>query len=127
MLTKRKIFKVADIKNHIIMISGPMTGYQDNNRPALNALEHDINLCFPDAIVLNPAVLPAGMSWEEYMVITRSMVEVCNIILMMTGWEKSRGAKDELGRAINIGREVILEAEFREYLIQHTPDFTNRG
>lgn len=61
-------------------------------------------------IVMNPAVLPAGFKWEEYMSITMAMLEVCDAIVLLPGWRKSRGAKREYYRARTQGK-IIMEID----------------
>ncbi|WP_417536317.1 DUF4406 domain-containing protein [Methylophaga sp.] len=90
-----------------IYLAGPMTGLPDFNKPAFNAkakeLEHQ------GYIVLNPAVLPDGMKWEEYMYICIPMLSVADEIYMLKGWENSKGATIEHKEAWTQGMDVIYE------------------
>ena len=64
----------------VIYIAGPMTGYEDCNRTAF-CLE-DLKLRCAGNIVLNPAVLPDGLSQQQYLY---SDAHVCRCHLL-TGW-----------------------------------------
>jgi hypothetical protein len=46
-----------------------------------------------------------GVDW--WYAATAEMLDVCDAILMMPGWETSKGAVGELHRAINAGKPVV--------------------
>lgn len=46
-------------------------------------------------IALNPAKLPEGMSNEQYMRINFAMIDTADAVLLLDGWEMSRGASLE--------------------------------
>jgi hypothetical protein len=87
-----------------IYIAGPMTGIPDFNRLSFN--EAARLLSEKGHIVLNPAVLPDGMKHEEYMTICLAMVEVCDMVALLPGWEKSKGACMEIIRAFDLDKEI---------------------
>ena len=58
---------------------------------------------------LNPSVLPAGLTQEEYMKICIQMLHICDTIYMLEGWEKSVGAKIEHSLAVQAGKPIIYE------------------
>lgn len=60
-------------------------------------------------IVLTPLMINAKLSWEDYMHIDFAMLEVCDVIYMMKGWEQSKGAKEELEHAKKLNLEIIYE------------------
>ena len=60
-----------------------------------------------DYIVLSPLFIAAELSWKEYMKIDLAMIDVCDIVYMMKGWETSRGAKIEECYAQIRGKKVI--------------------
>ena len=88
-----------------IYIAGPMTGLPDYNRPAFNAAARILSQ--NGEIVLNPATLPEGMKHHEYMTICLAMIEVCDQVMLLPGWEKSVGAQMEQKRARELGKEVV--------------------
>ena len=65
--------------------------------------------------VVNPAnvnaQLPEDTNYEEYMKMSFCMLDMCDAIYMLNGWEESRGANREYGYAIAKGKEVIFESE----------------
>lgn len=87
-----------------IYIAGPMTGIPDFNRISFN--EAARLLSEKGHIVLNPAVLPDGMKHEEYMTICLAMVEVCDMVALLPGWENSTGACMEVIRAFDLDKEI---------------------
>ena len=59
--------------------------------------------------VLNPAILPEGLSQEEYMRICIPMLNIADSIYMLTGWEKSVGAKIEHSLACQADKKIYYE------------------
>jgi hypothetical protein len=93
----------------MIYISGPISGMPDYNRAAFAAIEgwlkHQLGYeCF------NPlSQLGAGEknTWVGYMRADITALMQCDRIIMLKGWEKSRGACLELYIARQLGIEVI--------------------
>lgn len=90
-----------------IYVAGAMTGIPEFNKPAFNAKAEELKK--EGYIVLNPAVLPDGMSWEEYMYICIPMLSVADEIYMLKGWTSSKGATIEHQEALAQGKSVIYE------------------
>ena len=71
-------------------------------------------------IVLNPANLEEvgkGLAYEQYMSICYRLVDVADIIFMVSGWQKSKGANAELSYAKSLGKKVMYQdyyAPFRK-------------
>lgn len=80
-------------KRVVVYIAGPMAGLINKNRD--NFDEAEAELKHLGYVVLNPAVLPDGMDYSRYMPICLSMVEQADAVLMLPGWEKSKGASLE--------------------------------
>lgn len=59
--------------------------------------------------VLSPLMINAALSWDEYMHIDYSMIDVCDCIYMMKGYENSKGAKLEELYAKEKGKQIIYE------------------
>lgn len=90
-----------------IYISGPITNNPDYKKQFSRKYRE-----LEDSgkwTVLSPLMINAKLSWDDYMKIDLAMVEVCDVIYMMKGWENSTGAKTELEYAKAHGLEVIYE------------------
>lgn len=75
-----------------IYIAGKITGL-DNYKEIFAEVEAE--LLAEGHEVMNPAMLPVGFEWEEYMHICLSMIDVCDAVYFITNWEDSKGATDE--------------------------------
>ena len=101
-----------------IYIAGPMRGYPQYNYPAFNAADEWLTLQgwevkspakisktfgTPSAIDANPYLLARLMRYEI------EVLEKCDAIYLLRGWEKSVGAKEELAVALREGLEIIVQ------------------
>lgn len=59
-------------------------------------------------IVLNPAVLPIGMTAADYMKICLAMIDVSDAVVFLPDWIESRGAAVELDYCNYICKPVIV-------------------
>lgn len=91
-----------------IYISGPMTGLPDLNFPAFHAaakrwrdLGHEVR---------NPAEInpDSSMSWEMCLRADVRALCDCDTIVLLPGWEKSKGAHLELHIAHRLGMDVVI-------------------
>lgn len=96
----------------VIYIAGPMTGIENFNRPAF--WREAVRLSSDGHAVLNPAILPGGLTQAQYMDICLAMVRCANTVLMLQGWELSAGAKAEHALAEKLGHEIIYQEENNE-------------
>ncbi|EHB8694427.1 DUF4406 domain-containing protein [Escherichia coli] len=88
----------------VIYIAGPMTGCKDHNRTAFCV--EDLKLRCAGNIVLNPAVLPDGLSQQQYMSICIPMLMCADAIYLLDGWEESAGARAEYAMALKLNMPV---------------------
>ena len=71
-------------------------------------------------IVLNPTQLEditEGLSAEKLMKISYQLIDIADIIFMVSGWQKSKGANAELSYAKSLGKKVMYQdyyAPFRK-------------
>lgn len=89
-----------------VYIAGRISGYSRFKEHFAEAEEKVTEL---GHVVLNPAVLPAGLSQEEYMRICIPMLNVCDAIYMLKGWDKSVGAKIEYALAKQANKVMFYE------------------
>lgn len=85
----------------VVYIAGPMSGLPNFNRKAFYYAEKMLrNLGFRP---INPAMLPTDLPEEAYMPICRAMIEQCEAIHLLDGWENSKGALQEMQWAVELG------------------------
>ena len=60
-------------------------------------------------VIMNPAILPEGFDYEDYMTICFAMIDVCDLMFMIKGWEKSDGAKRESYYACAKNKSVQMD------------------
>ncbi|WBQ81053.1 DUF4406 domain-containing protein [Salmonella enterica subsp. enterica serovar Bispebjerg] len=106
-------------KKKVVFICGPMTGYENYNRDAFMLKE--MELIVGGATVLNPAMLPDGLEREQYLTITRGMIQVSDSICLLPGWEKSNGAQQEVIYALKrniwpMGFDNAMREKLKEVL-----------
>lgn len=87
-----------------VYISGPMTGLPERNYPAFNQAE--LMLVAQGHEVLNPASLPDGLTYEEYMELDLEMVRRSQMVVTLPGWENSKGSNTEVDLARSLGIPV---------------------
>lgn len=95
-----------------IYLAGPISG-TDDYMERFEKAEKELAKTSQDYAVINPAKvvkqLPEETGYEECMRICFAMLEACNVIYLLKGWEKSCGANRELGYAIKKGMEIVAE------------------
>lgn len=103
------------VRGKTCYISGPMEGVENLNRDEFNAMERRLR-DMGARVVYNPIRLSAfasdgkrGMSREEIMRQDISDLMACDMVVMLDGWEHSRGAKLEHEVAVQLGIRVVYE------------------
>lgn len=96
----------------ILYIAGPMTGLADFNRPAFRMMADRLRR--KGYRVVNPAELPGetlNNPWDWYM--RRDLAELvkCDGIVLLPGWEQSKGARLEHHVAVTLGMTVTYPHE----------------
>lgn len=64
--------------------------------------------------VMNPAILPDGFGYEDYMHVCFAMIDVCDAVFMKSNWMESSGAKREHAYALEKGKRIIYEQTLLE-------------
>ena len=92
----------------IIYISGPITGIPEGNRPAFAAMA--ARLRADGHTVINPHELIREvfrpLTWEDYMRDDLTALLTCTHLVLLPGWESSRGARLEKYVAEHLGMSV---------------------
>ena len=87
-----------------VYIAGKITG-DPNYREKFAKAEAELKA--QGYLVMNPAILPEGFEWEEYMDITVAMLRACGTIVMLPGWRNSKGAKCEYVIARSADKKIL--------------------
>lgn len=95
-----------------IYISGKITG-TDDYMQRFEKVENTLNNMFPGVSIINPAKVNAAMpidtTYDQYMAMSFTMLDMCDTIYMMSGWEHSNGARKEKLRAEILGLNVLYQ------------------
>ena len=94
-----------------IYISGPITGTDDYMERFAKAEKKLLEQGY--SVVFNPAKsymnMPANMTHEDYMKMCLEMMDLCDAIYMLSGWEKSCSANREYGYALGKDMTIVNE------------------
>ena len=88
-----------------IYIAGRVTDNPTANKEFSDA-EQWVRKQHPEAIILNPTILPEGMEYGDYMDICLAMVRACDVLYTIRGWNTSPGAQAEVALAFALNKEV---------------------
>lgn len=91
----------ATERSAVVFISGPMSGIADFNRPEFNRVAQV--LADAGMVVLNPAILPDGLSHDQYLALSLKMLAAADVIYQLEGWSASKGARREAVEARLLG------------------------
>lgn len=93
-----------------VYISGPITGTTDYMERFAMA---ESELTKEGHTVVNPAKvnagLPEGTTHAEYMKMALDMMDMCNTVFVLKGWEKSVGCNMEIARALEQKMTIAFE------------------
>ena len=102
----------------IVYLSGAITG-NENYKHDFSVAETYLNQM--GYIVISPARLDElsseKLSYEQYMRVCYSLIDICDCVFMVSGWQKSKGANAELSYAKSLGKKVMYQdyyAPFRK-------------
>ena len=93
-----------------IYLSGKITGTTDYME-RFSAKQMDLESKGYE--VVNPAsinsLLPKSTTWKEYMSMCYPMIDMCDAIYFMDGWEESAGAKIEFDYACRKNKGICFK------------------
>lgn len=96
----------------VIYVAGPMSGMVNENRESFFAMESKLKAS--GFIVLNPAVLPQGLSQSQYMDIDLAMLRSADVLCLLDGWQHSPGAVTEYHLAYKLGMNIVMEDQIEK-------------
>jgi len=102
-----------------IYLSGKITGDPNYRKKFEKAASF-----FSDAgyVVMNPAVLPEGMTPQEYMSINIPMLFAADAVAFLPDWTKSRGAQIEHELSQYAGKKVYqISGELKNLVMEEEP------
>lgn len=91
-----------------IYLSGKITGDKDYKAKFNKMAELLTNLGYA---VFNPAILPDGFDYEDYMKIDLIALSTCDAVFLMNDWVASPGAIREKAEADRLGIKILREAD----------------
>ena len=94
-----------------IYLSGPITGIADYHQRFEKAKVELVAAGYKN--IANPAELDGVINeakYEEYMSLCMSLLEMCDVVVMLPGWKESFGANREYGYAL-AKNKLIFELE----------------
>jgi len=99
-----------------IYISGPITGMPQMNRPEFDAAADEIRDAGllpvnPFDLIDHERAARDGWQWSDYMRVDIAALCECDVVLMLKGWQLSRGANAEYEIAHRLGIPSIEQED----------------
>lgn len=99
----------------LVYISGKITNNENYKNDFLKA---ECWLKLNDYTPINPVkvceMLP-NLAYNKYMAIDYKLIDLCDAIFMLDGWQKSKGACAELSYAKSLGKKPIYQDYFKDF------------
>lgn len=101
-----------------IYISGKISGdpfYKDKFKRAKEQLLNDPKINW---VVINPAELPDGFTYNQYTRIGIALLSECDAIFMLRDWHDSKGAAKEFFFANRLCKDIIYQEQYEHQAAQ---------
>lgn len=102
----------GNIIKSIVYIAGPISGtadYMERFKNAEDAIKQ-MYKCVPiNPTIVSEAMIAAECTYEQFMNVTKKMLECCNAIYLLKGWQHSSGAVAELKYALDNEFKIFTE------------------
>jgi Domain of unknown function (DUF4406) len=94
-------------------VTGPMSGIPDHNYPAFNRAADELRKLgyYVENPTDNTNYIPVPTDWRGWMTLALNQLLRCECVVLLPGWENSRGAKIEERLARDLGMEVMTFQE----------------
>lgn len=92
----------------VAYLAGPMTGLPEFNFPAFHAATSDLRM--RGYAVFNPAETAGeetGLDLDKYIRVDLALIQAADVVVVLPGWQSSRGAKAEVIVATLLGMPVM--------------------
>lgn len=96
-----------------IYIAGKISG-DPGYKQKLAAASLALRERWPEAVLINPAVLPDGMTPGDYMAVCIPMLLRAGTVVFLPDWQRSNGAKIERAIAAYCGKVIIDYEDLRD-------------
>ena len=93
-----------------VYLSGKITG-DSNYRQKFSTMTEE--LLSYGYVVFNPAVLPDGFEYSDYMALDLLILSRCDAIFLLRDWNNSPGARLEYEEAKRLGLQVLTEDDLK--------------
>ena len=126
-MTRKKERKIdmADLKGKKVFIAGPMRGYENYNFPKFDKFEKILKDNGVECV--NPGRISRKFKekdinsdiniYNEMVRLQQEAEKTCNAILLLDGWQWSKGTQLEVKTAAELGMQFLLESDLpREWL-----------
>ena len=117
---QRKVSRqIADLKGKKVFIAGPMRGYEKYNFPKFDMIEKILKDNGVECV--NPGRISRKFKekdvnsdinvYNEMVRLQQEAEKTCNAILLLDGWQWSKGAQLEVKTAAELGMQFLLESD----------------
>ena len=93
-----------------VYLSGKITGDSNYSQKFSTMTEELLSYGY---VVFNPAVLPDGFEYSDYMALDLLILSRCDAIFLLRDWKNSPGARLEYEEAKRLGLQVLTEDDLK--------------